>query len=171
MSVELSTEITAPDGSPIQGYAGWGLADAPLSPETVELIRREEHRERRDAEAEAEARRDRAEVKAWQVAHSGAGRTHGEVLGRALGLGNYQDRTEALAAHRSDCGCDDCDERMHIEAHARSVRAQTPAPPDRWELRRRHAAQDAALTDDQRRIRELEQQLTHVRAVLHARRA
>jgi hypothetical protein len=171
MSVELTTEIGAPDGSLIQGYAGWGATDLPLSPEQVALIRVAEHRERREAEAAAEARRERGEVLAWQVAHSGADRSHGEVLQRALRAGNYQDRVEAAGKHVHDCGCDDCDERDNIEQHARSVRAQTPTPPDRWELRKRHAAQDAAMTPEQRRIQALEQELTHVRATSAARGA
>ena len=51
------------------------------------------------------------------------------------------------------------------------MRAQTPPAPDRWELRRRYAAQDAALTDEQRELKALRAEVTHMRALLQTRRA
>jgi hypothetical protein len=48
------------------------------------------------------------------------------------------------------------------------VRAQTPAPLNRFEVRAAQRAREAALTPEQRKIRDLEQELTHVRAVLHS---
>lgn len=52
----------------------------------------------------------------------------------------------------------------------RPVPRQGQAGVPRWyEIRAAQRAREAALTDDQRRIRDLESELTHVKAMLHTR--
>jgi integrase len=82
----------------------------------------------------------------------------------------FLDRTEDAAKHTGDCGCATCEETAYPVA-PEHTRATWSAPPE-WltptGLRLAQAERNTRLTDDQQRIRALEQQVTQLRASLWA---